>query len=209
MTRVEAKKIVKDHTPSKYSNTAVLILLKMVDLTYRSSKPGAAPLPDNAELIVKTTISNLQRVGGVGTKQIGRVLTQLEDDGVLLNVERTARHFSGRVCFAELQKLDVYGDTQKADKKAADADRAKRARDAREIDRVEAAYRKANADMALNGQPQRNLLAKALANHRGPFTEEQQAAIDKMNAGEEIEKEMAEACEQQLRDMRARGTVNP
>ena len=127
---------------------------------------------------------------------------------MLLDVSK-GNNVTCRIDFSRIEVLPAFGEKQKAEKKAHNADRAQKARDAREIDRIEAAYRKALADMALNGQPLRNLVTKILANHRGPFTEEQQAAIDRMNAGEKISKEMGEVCEQTLRDMRARGTVNP
>jgi len=38
MTRNEARKIIKSHAPSKYSNSAVLLLLKLVDATYLVSE---------------------------------------------------------------------------------------------------------------------------------------------------------------------------
>lgn len=201
MTRNDARKLIKTHIPSKYSNSVVLLLLRLVDLTYRKDK-------DNAEREITTTRASLLRAAAVKRRQLDYILVQLEQDGVLLDVSK-GNHVTCRIDLDIIDHLPDFGETQIAEKKAHNADRAQKARDAREINRIEAAHRKANADMALNGQPLHNLLAKALANHRGPFTEEQQAAIDRMNAGEKISAEMGEACEQMLTDMRKRGTVNP
>jgi hypothetical protein len=201
MTRNEARKLIKSNAPSKYSNSIVMLLLRLVDLTYRKDK-------DNAALEVTTTRASLLRAAAVKRRQLDNILTQLIDDGVLLDVSK-GNNVTCRIDFSRIEVLPAFGEVQREEKKAHNADRAEQARNTREINRIEAAYRKALADMAKNGQPLRNLLAKALANHRGPFTEEQQAAIDRMLAGEKIEKEMAEACEQQLRDMRERGRVNP
>jgi hypothetical protein len=200
MTRSEARKLIKTNAPSKYSNTVLMLLLRLVDLTYRKDK-------DNAEREITTTRASLLRAAAVERRQLDRILVQLEQDGVLLNVTK-GNNVTCRIDFSRIEVLPAFGQVQREEKKAHNEDRAQKARDARAIDRIEAAYRKALADMALNGQPLRNLMVKALANHRGPFTPEQQAAIDKMNTGEEIEKQMGEVCEQSLRDMRARGRVN-
>ena len=170
-------------------------------MTYRKDK-------DDAEREITTTRASLLRSAAVARRQLDRILVQLEQDGVLLEVSK-GNNVTCRIDFDAITALTEYGETQRVEKKAHNADRAEKARNTREIDRIEAAYRKALADMALNGQPLRNVLAKVLANHCGPFTEEQQAAIDRMNAGAEIDKQMREVCEQTLRDMRARGTVNP
>jgi hypothetical protein len=201
MTRNEARKLIKSNAPSKYSNSIVMLLLRLVDLTYRKDK-------DNAALEITTTRASLLRAAAVKRRQLDNILTQLIDDGVLLDVTK-GNNVTCRIGFSRIESLPAFGEVQREEKKTHNADRAQKARDTREIDRIEAAYRNAQGQMAVNGRKLRSHLTKALTNHRGPFTPEQQIAIDKMNAGEQIEKEMAEACEQSLRDMRARGSVNP
>jgi hypothetical protein len=125
MTRNEARKIIKSHAPSKYSNSAVLLLLKLVDATYRKDK-------DNAERETETTTATLMRAAAIGDKQLRRILEQLTEDGVLLDVRRTAKHVTCHINLKALSVLPVFGDVQKADKKAQGEARTQAARERRQ-----------------------------------------------------------------------------
>lgn len=123
MTRNEARKIIKTRVQTRYSNSVMLLLLKIVDLTYRKDK-------DNAEREIETTAASLMRAAAIETRQLARILNQLSDDAVLLNVSN-GRHVSCRLNLEPLTRLEAYGDKQKAEKKAQSADRAAKARAAR------------------------------------------------------------------------------
>lgn len=125
MTRNDARKIIKTHTQTRYSNSVLLLLLRVVDLTYRKDK-------DNAERLVETTAANLMKTAAVGDKQLARILDQLSADGILLDVERSHKRVSCRLNLEPLSQLEPYGDKQKADKKAAADDRARKARERRQ-----------------------------------------------------------------------------
>lgn len=145
MTRNEARAAIKHRAASRYSNSIILLLLRLVDLTYRKNK-------DEAETLIETTTASLIRATHVGLRQVERILDELTTDGVLSNVERGGHNVSCRLNLAPIVGLPVYGDTQKADKKAADAERSRLARERRaqlkELARTEHAQTAAlNLDM--------------------------------------------------------------
>jgi hypothetical protein len=124
VTRNDARKLIKTHAPTKYSNSVVLLLLRIVDLTYRKDK-------DNAEHFVETPAASLMRSAAIGDKQLGRIFDQLSDDDVLQNIERRAGRVSCRLNLEPLKELEPYGDKQRAEKKANDAARSQKAREKR------------------------------------------------------------------------------
>lgn len=123
MTRNDARKLIKTHIPSKYSNSIVLLLLRLVDLTYRKDK-------DNAEREITTTRASLLRAAAVKRRQLDYILVQLEQDGVLLDVSK-GNHVTCRIDLDIIDHLPDFGETQIAEKKAHNADRAQKARDTR------------------------------------------------------------------------------
>lgn len=125
MTRNEARKIIKTHTQTRYSNSVLLLLLRVVDLTYRKDK-------DNAEREIETTTASLMRAAAVGDKQLGRIIDRLSADGVLSGVERSQRHVTCHLNLEPLTRLKAYGADQKTEKKAKAADRARKAREQRQ-----------------------------------------------------------------------------
>jgi hypothetical protein len=125
MTRNEARGAIKHRAASRYSNSVILLLLKLVDLTFRKNK-------DSAETLIETTIASLLRAAAIEVRQLKRILDQLITDGVLTNVERGGGHLSCRLNLASIVDLPVYGDTAKVDRKAANAERSKAARERRQ-----------------------------------------------------------------------------
>jgi hypothetical protein len=128
MTRNEARKVIKTHTQTRYSNSVLLLRLRLVDLTYRKDK-------DNAEARIEATTASLLRAAGVKDRQLAYILDQLSADGVLLGVERGSRHVSCRLNLEPLTKLPAYGETQQAEKKAQAAERSQKAREKRQENR--------------------------------------------------------------------------
>lgn len=124
MTRNEARKIIRAHTQTKYSNSVLLLLLKLLDLTYRKDK-------DNPERQIEATAASLMRAAGIKHRQLLNIITQLSADGVLLEV-RNGKHVSCRLNLEPLMDLEAYSDKHKADKKQQDEARTKRARDKRQ-----------------------------------------------------------------------------
>ena len=129
MTRSEARKIIKTHTQTKYSNSVVLLLLKLVDLTYRRDQ-------DDVGREIETTTTNLMRAAGVKHRQICNILKQLVNDGILIDVQHTARKVSCRLDVEPLLLLEPFGDKQKAEKKKQDAERSQKAREQRAAQRA-------------------------------------------------------------------------
>jgi hypothetical protein len=123
VTRNEARKLIKTRVQTRYSNSVMLLLLKIVDLTYRKDK-------DNAECQIETTADSLMRAAAVKTRQFANIINQLSDDAVLLNVSNGKR-VSCRLNLEPLTQLETYGDKQKAEKKVQGTDRAAKARAAR------------------------------------------------------------------------------
>ena len=141
-TRNEARKIIKNHSPTKYSNSVVLLLLRIVDLTYRKDK-------DNAEREVQTSAISLLKAAAVGEKQFGRILDQLTQDDVLKDVHRAGKKITCCLNLEPLKQLEQYGVKHETQKKEKAADRAAQARDQRQ--KLKDANRAANAtNVALN-----------------------------------------------------------
>jgi hypothetical protein len=145
MNRNEARKIAKTHTQTRYSNSVLLLLLKLIDQTYRKDQ-------DDVGRPIEATASSLKKAAAVGDKQLRRILDQLTADGVLTELERTHKHIVCRLNLEPLTKLEPFGDKQKADKKAQAADRAHTARvkraGIRKLERYVGAVREAlNADL--------------------------------------------------------------
>jgi hypothetical protein len=141
MTRNEARKIIKTHTQTRYSNSVLLLLLKIVDLTYHKDK-------DNAEREIETTAVSLMRAAGVKPRQFLNILTQLSEDGVLLNVSN-GRHVSCRLNLEPLTQLEAYSDKHKAEKRAQEEARTKAARERRKtIREIEQTVRKVGEALA-------------------------------------------------------------
>lgn len=123
MTRNEARAIIKTKAQTRYSNSIMLLLLKIVDLTWRKNK-------DEAEIEITTTAANLMKAARVKERQLRTILNELSADQVLLDLTG-GKHVSCRLNLEPIERLEVYGDKQKADRKAADAARTKAARERR------------------------------------------------------------------------------
>lgn len=123
---------------------------------------------------------------GIRTSCIGAIpprrrSANLSEHHPLLDVERNQKHVTCRLNLEPLLKLDAYGETQKAEKKARDADRAAKAREAREDQRTEqnvrTLYAKGLAEIRQERQPLTTALVQRLA--EGPaLTPEQQTKLD-------------------------------
>ena len=151
-TRNEARKIIKNYAPTKYSNSVVLLLLRIVDLTYRKDK-------DNAEREVQTGAISLLKAAAVGEKQFGRILDQLTQDDVLKDVHRAGKKITCCLNLEPLKQLEQYGVKHETQKKEKAADRAAQARDQRQ--KLKDASRDANAaNVALNAD-MRDLTVKS------------------------------------------------
>jgi hypothetical protein len=123
MTRNDARKIIKTYAQSRYPNSIMLLLLKLVDLTYRKDK-------DNAEIEIDTTAASLMKAARVRDRQLRNIITELAADQVLLDVT-SGRRVSCRLNLEPLARFEVWGDKQKAERRAADAARTKKARERR------------------------------------------------------------------------------
>jgi hypothetical protein len=141
MTRNEARKLIKTNAPSKYSNSIVLLLLRLVDLTYRKDK-------DNAALQITTTRASLLRAAAVERRQLDRILVQLEQEGVLLELSK-GNNVTCRIDFSMIEVLPAFGETQRAEKQAHNADRAQKARDTRAATKL-ASQRMGQIEDAIN-----------------------------------------------------------
>jgi hypothetical protein len=138
MTRKDARNIIKNHAQTRYSNSVMLLLFKLVDLTYRKDK-------DNAEIEIDTTAASLMKAAGVRERQLRNIITELTADRVLLDVT-SGKHVICRLNLEPIARLEVWGDKHKADRKAADAARTKQARERRQalksasqmLDRIDA-----------------------------------------------------------------------
>jgi hypothetical protein len=124
MTRNEARAVIKSHAQTRYSNSVMLLLLRIVDLTWRKNK-------DEAEIEITTTAALLMRAARVKERQLRTILNELSADQVLLDLTG-GKHVSCRLNLEPIERLEVYGDKQKADRKAADAARTVQARERRQ-----------------------------------------------------------------------------
>ena len=133
MTRNDARKLIKSRN---LSNSAERVLLRVLDLTYRKDK-------DNPELMVEATSASFQRAARVKTRQLFNIMTQLESDKLLLDVE-TGSQIRCRLNLEAIKKLPAY---EVAAQKHANADRAKKAREKRaeikELNRIITAFKEA------------------------------------------------------------------
>jgi len=85
VTRNEARKIAKTHTQTRYSNSVLLLILKLIDMTYRKDH-------DDVSRPIEASTSTLKKAAAVGDKQLRRIIDQLTTDGVLTELERTQAH---------------------------------------------------------------------------------------------------------------------
>jgi hypothetical protein len=129
VTRKEARDIIKNRTQTKYSNSVVLLLMKVLDLTYRKGQ-------DDPGREIETTTANLMRAAGVKHRQIWNLIKQLGNDGVLVDVQHSFRKVSCRLNVEPLLLLEPYGDKLKAEKKQKDAERSRKAREQRAAQRA-------------------------------------------------------------------------
>jgi hypothetical protein len=133
MTRNDVRKLIKSRD---LSNSAEKVLLRVLDLTYRKDK-------DDPELIVEATSASFQRVARVKTRQLFNIMTQLESDKLLLDVE-TGNHIRCRLNLEAIRKLPTY---KVADQKEENAGRATKAREKRaeikELNRIITALKEA------------------------------------------------------------------
>jgi hypothetical protein len=174
VTRKEARDIIKGHAQTRYPNSVVLILLKIVDLTYR--KQGA----DDAGREIHTTTASLMRAGRVKARQWANILKQLKDDRVLLDVEHTERHIACRLDLEPIARLEQWADKHKADRKAYDKKRTEKAREKRAQARAREAHALALAKYALLMEPWYKAFVRATLEGRldmASLTPDQRAKI--------------------------------
>src|SRR5579863_9677622 len=126
MTRSEARKIIKTHAPTKYSRSTEMLLLRLVDLNYRGENN-----PDTVDREIKTTTISLCRAARVQGRQLARMVRQLAEDGVLLDVVCGVHHVTCRLNLEPLTKLEDYGEKHKEEKKRQDQARSAKARERR------------------------------------------------------------------------------
>ncbi len=124
MLRSEARNIIKKHIPSKYPTSTEMLLLKLVDLTYRKDS-------DDAERPITVTVSVTAKAARVRERQLKNILDQLSTDGILLDLKRTPKHISCRLGFAPISKLELYGEKRKAEKQERNDERTSKARESR------------------------------------------------------------------------------
>lgn len=166
MTKTEARKLIRERVPSKYPKSTEMLLLKLVDLTYR-------PDSDDAERPIKTTVAVATKAARVGERQLRNIIGQLSSDGILIDVVRNPKHLACRVKYAPLFNLEVYGEKHKAEKQARNDDRAAAAREAH---KQESLYREG---LIVSAQL-RNILEGALLDYLsqgGTLTPEQQTML--------------------------------
>jgi hypothetical protein len=107
MTRTEARKLIRKHALTQYSATAVLLLLKLLDATYRKEN-------DNIEARIEIPAKRLMQAAGIQKQQLGRILDQMYEDNVLLDMER-GKDVSCYLNLEPLTKLATFADVQKAE----------------------------------------------------------------------------------------------
>ena len=129
LTRSEGRKLIKNNAQTAYSNTVVLLLLKMVDLTYRKDQ-------DDVQRPIDTSTTNLMKSVAVGPKQLGRILKGLIAADILKDFSRSGHHVSCQLNLEPLQLLEPYVDKQKTAKKKKDAERSEKAREQRAAQRT-------------------------------------------------------------------------
>jgi hypothetical protein len=171
MTRNQARKIIKKNAQTKYNNSAMLILLKIVDLTYHPKK-------DIAERQIEATSASLMKAGKIGDKQLRNVLKQLAVDGVLTHLLKNGRHVSCQLNMTPLMELEPYSEVHKKQRKAVNADRASKAREAREAQHQMSLYNQALGNLARIEVIHQDALLKYFAQGGKAETQEQ---IDALN----------------------------
>jgi len=76
MTKKESRTLLQDHAPNKYHSTIILLLKRLVDLTYN-------PKVDEVEREMRKRLTTVQRGVGVRTRQFLNLLDTLKHDGIL------------------------------------------------------------------------------------------------------------------------------
>lgn len=135
MTRIEARKIIRKHALTQYNATTVLLLLKLLDATYRKDK-------DNTEARIEMSSKRLMQAAGIQRKQLLRLLNQLAEDDILLDME-CGEDVSCYLNLEPLTKLAKFVDVQKAEKKAQNVARTTAAREKRKALREAAIHEQA------------------------------------------------------------------
>jgi hypothetical protein len=123
MTRIEARKTIRKHALTQYNATVVLVLQKLLDSTFRKDT-------DNIEARIEMPAKRLMQSAGVQRRQLRRILEQLSDASILLDME-CGKDVCCYLNLEPLTKLATFVDVQKADIKARNAARTKAARDKR------------------------------------------------------------------------------
>jgi hypothetical protein len=123
MNRIDARKIIRKHALTQYNATVVLVLQKLLDATFRKEK-------DNIEARIEMPAKRLMQAAGIQRRQLRRILEQLSDDNILLDLECN-NDVSCYLNLEPLTKLATFVDVQKAEIKAKNAARTKAARDKR------------------------------------------------------------------------------
>ena len=147
MTRSEARKTIKAYVPTKYSNSTEMLLLRLVDLTFRGTESA-----DSIDRPIKATTESLAKAARVQPRQLAYLLKQLSQDGVLLDTVCGVRHTSCRLDLAPLNKLEAYSEKHKAEKQTQGQARTEKSRARRETVRelsmyVAATTQALNADL--------------------------------------------------------------
>jgi hypothetical protein len=141
MTRIEARKIIRKHALTQYNATTVLLLLKLLDATFRKTS-------DNTEARIEMSSKRLMMAAGIQRKQLLRLLNQLAEDDILLDMECG----EDVTCYLNLEPLTTlarYVDVQKAETKAQNVARTTAAREKRKALR-EAAIHEKSLQMVAN-----------------------------------------------------------
>ena len=144
MTRQEAREIIKTRVPTKYSHSAEMLLLHLVNLTYRGPN-----MPDDVNRDIKATTVSLTRAARVQARQLANIVRELVANNVLQDASCGVKYTTCILNVEPLRLLDVYSDQHKADKKEQARARSAKARE--RLDAQREASRIANAvDTAIN-----------------------------------------------------------